>query len=138
MTRLARTPISRAASKSALAARTEIPNSVRRNTKAVIASTTTVTAIVTRSITSKRIPATSIVLNTQPGSWNDFLVGDTNTAQEACDSCSRANEASSSVNGLAPRSHRNTPRSITSDASTATTTMAGAISHQLAPLVDRK
>ena len=101
------------------AARTEIPNSVRRNTNAVSASTTAVTAIVTRSMTSKRMPPISTVLNAHAGPGNDFFVGDTKTAHSACDSCSRANDVSSIVNGLALRTQRNATRSMATEASTA-------------------
>ena len=113
MTRLARTPIRRAASKSSLAARTESPNSVRRNTTVVITRTTAVAPIVTRSMTSKRMPAIVTVSNTQSGPANDFFVGPANTAQQRrANSCSRANEVSSIVNGLALRTQRKATRSV--------------------------
>ena len=135
---MARTPISRAASKSSLAPRTDSPNSVRRNTKAVSARTTAVTAIVTRSITSRRTSPISTVLNTHAGPANDFFVGDTNTAHNAWESRSRANEVSSSVNGPALRTHRKATSSVATAAMTAASTMAGASSHQSMPFVDRK
>ena len=135
---MARTPISRAASKSSLAPRTDKPNRVRRKTNAVMARTTAVTTIVTMSITSNRTSPISTVLNTHPGLANDFFVGETNTAHNAWESRSRANEVRSSVNGLALRTHRKAISSDATAASTAASTMAGAISHQSTSLVDRK
>ena len=77
------------------------------------------------------------VSNTQPGPGNERFVGPTNTAHRACESCSRANDASSIVNGLAPRTHRNTPRSTATDARTADSTIAGASTHHPRPRSDR-
>ena len=118
ITRLARTPISRAASKSSLAARTEMPNSVRRNTNAVSAQHDG------RRRRSSRGPSPRSgcrrprpCRRPTPGPANDFLFGDTKTAQQACDSCSRANEVSSIVNGLALRTQRKATRSVATDAS---------------------
>ena len=92
ITRSALTPISRAASKSSDAARTAIPNSVRRNTNAVSTSTRAVTTMVTMSITSTRMPPTSTVSNAHAGPSNAFFWGDTNTCQQACERRSSAND----------------------------------------------
>ena len=101
-------------------------------------STIPVTPIVTRSITSRRMPATSTVSNTHPGPGKDCGDGETVIAHTACDSCSRANDVSSSVNGLAPRTQRNATRSVSTEATTAASTIAGASTHHPSPRVDRK
>ncbi len=101
-------------------------------------STTPVTPMVTRSITSRRIPAISTVLNTHPGPGNDCGDGDTKMAHMACDSCSRANDVSSNVNGLAPRTRRNATRSVVTEVTTAAITIAGARTHHPSPRVERK
>ena len=75
ITRFARTPISRAASKSSAAPRTAMPNNVRLNTSAVSASTAIVTAIVTRSMISNRTPPSSTVSNAHAGLGERLLLG---------------------------------------------------------------
>ena len=124
ITRFARTPISRAASKSSAAPRTAMPNNVRLNTIAVSASTATVTATVTRSMISNRTPPSSKVSNAQLGPGNVFFLGDTRTCHSACDKRSIANDVSSIVNGLELRTQRNATRSMVTEARMADTTIA--------------
>lgn len=138
MTRLARTPISRAASKSSAAPRTLMPNSVRLNTTAVSASVAAVTAMVTTSITSKLTPATLNWLNTHAGFGKARCLGETKICHNACDSRSSAKEVSSNVNGLALRTQRNATSSVATEASTALPMMTNGIHHQLPPCRKKK
>ena len=83
MTRLARTPIKRAASKSSAAPRTLMPNSVRLKITAVSSSVRAVTTIVTTSITSKLTLAILNWLNTQAGFGKARCFGETAICQNA-------------------------------------------------------
>ena len=135
ITRLAFTPIRRAASKSSAEARMASPNSVFLRIQAVTARHTTAVTMAAMSHTSNRNGPTLKVLKAHPGLSNCLRSEPTNSFQQAWLRISRANEVSRRVNGLAPRMRRKATASTAIEVTTAVAMATGTMSHQLTPRV---